>query len=39
LIAESDVDCRRWFLRIGHVLDVALVHRRGIDAASSGNPR
>jgi hypothetical protein len=39
LSAESDVDCRRWFLRIGHVLDVALVHRRGIDAASSGNPR
>ena len=39
LIAESDVDCCRWSLRIGHVLDVALVHRRRVDAASSGNPR
>ena len=38
LIAESDVDCCRRSLRIGHVLDVALVHRRRV-AASSGNPR
>lgn len=39
LIAESDVYCCRWSLRIGHVLDVALVHRRRVDVASSGNPR
>ena len=31
LIAESDVDCCRWSLRIGHVLDVALVHRRKVE--------
>jgi hypothetical protein len=38
LIAESDVYCCRWSLRIGHVLDVALVHRRRVDVAYSGNP-
>jgi hypothetical protein len=39
LIAESDVYYCRWSLRIGHVLNLALVHRRRVDVASSGNPR